>query len=124
MEIVDVTLLVLRCSDIERSRVFYERLGLRFVTEKHGSGHEHYSARIGSLVLELYPHTDAETRGLRIGFSVTDLPATLEAIQRNEVSPIRVALEASPPHALIRDPDGHWIELTGVIETSERRTRQ
>jgi len=119
MEIIDLTVLVLRCSDIERSRVFYERLGLRFVAEKHGSGREHYSTRIGSVVLELYPRTDADTRGLRIGFSIRDLATTLEVLQRNGSSPIRVALDASPPSALIRDPDGHWIELTQVRDLLE-----
>lgn len=112
MEILAITYLVLRCSDIERSRVFYENLGLHLVAEKHGSGREHYSTRIGSVVLELYPRTDADTRGLRIGFSVKDLAAMLDVIQQNGVTPIRVDLEASPPHALFRDPDGHWIELT------------
>jgi lactoylglutathione lyase len=128
MEIIAVTLLVLRCADIERSRAFYESLGFHLQAEKHGSGPEHYSMRIGALVLELYPLTDAETRGLRIGFSVADLSTALQAIQRNGYSPIRVTLEASPPQALIRDPDGHWnghwIELTEVMETSGQRPSQ
>lgn len=119
MEILALTLIVLRCSDIERSRDFYESLGLRFASEKHGSGHAHYSTRIGSIVLELYPQTDAETRGLRIGFSVVDLSATLQLVGHNGYSPTRVFWDALPPHALIRDPDGHWIELTQVREIVE-----
>jgi lactoylglutathione lyase len=121
MEIVAITLLVLRCSDIERSRLFYESLGLHFVAEKHGSGLTHYSTRIGSLVLELYPETDAETRGLRIGFSVVDLPTIMQVIERNGGSSVRVALDASPPHAVIRDPDGHWIELTQATDKLDGR---
>lgn len=121
MDILALTLLVLRCSDVEQSRAFYESLGLRFVAEKHGSGLAHYSTRLGSLVLELYPRTDADTRGLRIGFSIADLSRALEVIRRHGYSPTRVALEASPPRALICDPDGHWIELTQVRETIEPR---
>lgn len=49
----------------------------------------------------------AETGGLRIGCSFTDLSAALEIIQRNGV---RVAFEVSLPHALIRDPEGHWTD--------------
>lgn len=120
MKMIDVTLLVLRCSDIEESRAFYETLGLSFVAEKHGSGREHYSTRVGSLVVELYPQTDAETRGLRIGFSVADLATTLERFQCNGSVPIRVAWDAVPPNALIRDPDGHWIELTQMTQTIEK----
>ena len=115
MSIIAITYLVLRCADIERSRIFYESLGLLLVAERHGTGREHYSTRIGSLVLELYPLTDADTRGLRIGISVSDLSTILRAIERTGGTPIRVALDASPPIALIRDPDGHLIELTQVI---------
>jgi lactoylglutathione lyase len=121
MEIIAIALLVLRCSDIERSRLFYESLGLHFVAEKHGSGRAHYSTRIGSTVLELYPETDAETHGLRIGFSVVDLPTIIQVIERNGGSSVRVALHASPPHAVIRDPDGHWIELTQATEKLDER---
>lgn len=121
MKILALTLLVLRCSDIERSRAFYESFGLRFLAEKHGTGREHYSTRIDSLVLELYPRTEAETSGLRIGFSVMDLSSTLEGIGRAGYSPTRVVLDASPPHALIRDPDGHWLELTQAMEALDER---
>ena len=53
--IIALSLIVLRCSDVNASRRFYEALGLSFTTEKHGAGPEHYACRLGDLVLELYP---------------------------------------------------------------------
>lgn len=123
MEICAVTLIVLRCSDIERSRAYYECLGLRFVREQHGSGPEHYSTRVGTLVLELYPRKDAETSGLRIGFSVPELTATLQRLERSGSIVHRVAREATPPYALLRDPDGHWIELSQAMDTEGEQRR-
>jgi hypothetical protein len=67
-----LTLLVIRCRDLERWRSFYQALGLEFAPEKHGSGPHHYSSRLGSTVLELYPSTKA-VGGLRFGFSVADV---------------------------------------------------
>jgi catechol 2,3-dioxygenase-like lactoylglutathione lyase family enzyme len=34
---------VLRCADLERSRAFYEALGLTVVPEQHGAGPAHFS---------------------------------------------------------------------------------
>lgn len=47
--------LVLRSSDMEQLRTFFEEFGLRFAEEKHGSGPLHFSAQAGSRVLEIYP---------------------------------------------------------------------
>ncbi len=42
-------------SDLDASRDFYAGRGLGLVREQHGRGPEHWSARLGGLVLELYP---------------------------------------------------------------------
>lgn len=47
--------LVLRSSDMEQLRSFFEEFGLRFAEEKHGSGPTHYAAQAGARVLEIYP---------------------------------------------------------------------
>lgn len=47
--------LVLRSSDLQQLRSFFEGFGLRFAEEKHGSGPLHYVAQAGSRVLEIYP---------------------------------------------------------------------
>jgi hypothetical protein len=55
MKAASLSLLVLRSSRLEAMRTFYEALGLTFVEEKHGAGPVHYSAQLGSTVLEIYP---------------------------------------------------------------------
>jgi catechol 2,3-dioxygenase-like lactoylglutathione lyase family enzyme len=113
MPISAITLITLRCADVEHSREFYEALGLSLVAEQHGSGPRHYSATVGATVLELYPRQDAETRGLRLGFSVSDLAAAVGAAGRVGGKVVRV--ETAPTRsAILEDPDGHTIELTSA----------
>ncbi len=47
--------LVLRSSDMEQLRSFFEGFGLRFAEEKHRSGPLHYAVQAGLRVLEIYP---------------------------------------------------------------------
>lgn len=99
-------LLVVRCVDIERSRRFYEALGLRFASEKHGAGPVHYAASLGRAVLELYPANQRLTP-LRFGFSTCRSEACLaDAL----VFGGRVLDEAST-RTLIEDPDGLKVEI-------------
>ena len=58
--------IVVRCADIERSREFYNALGLALVREQHGNGTVHYASDLGGAVLELYPSIGQPTAGLRI----------------------------------------------------------
>jgi catechol 2,3-dioxygenase-like lactoylglutathione lyase family enzyme len=76
-----LTLLVLRVTDLERSRAFYAALGLAPVAEQHGRGPAHYSCTLGALVLELYPARPGEAvGGLRLGLRVpTETVAALAA---------------------------------------------
>jgi catechol 2,3-dioxygenase-like lactoylglutathione lyase family enzyme len=92
-------------------REFYEALGLALVAEQHAAGPRHYSATIGGTVLELYPRRDAETRGLRFGLSVSDFATAVSAVERVGVRVVRTEA-ARTPSAIVRDPDGHTIELT------------
>jgi catechol 2,3-dioxygenase-like lactoylglutathione lyase family enzyme len=111
MKISALTLIVLRCADLERARQFYEALGLTLVAEKHGTGSCHYSTRVGGTVLELYPQGGAETRGLRLGFLVSDLAAALPLVERAGGTVVRAEL-AADASAIVKDPDGHTIELS------------
>ncbi|QLQ33687.1 MAG: hypothetical protein HZT40_21085 [Candidatus Thiothrix singaporensis] len=45
-----LNLLVLRCRDINASRIFYGQLGMQFVQEQHGSGSVHYAAVFNGMV--------------------------------------------------------------------------
>src|SRR6185436_14374387 len=63
---------VLRCSDLERSRRFYEALGLALRAEQHGAGATHYSMTLGDVVIELYPVQAEPSVGVRVGLRVAD----------------------------------------------------
>lgn len=107
-----ITLMVLRCSDLSASRRFYQALGLEFEREKHGSGPEHWSCRVGCTVVELYPTTgDAAPSIARIGFCVSDVRA---AVQRAVAAGGRLEhhRDDADPHAVVLDPDGTKVELT------------
>lgn len=123
MTIRALTLLVLRCRDIEKSRAFYDGIGLVLSAEQHGDGPRHYSACIGPSLLELYPHSGADSRGLRIGLRVTDLSRALACAERLGGRVLRVGAPPRTPvlsaasissgaNALLEDPDGHQLELT------------
>lgn len=100
--------LVLRCADLERSRRFYEALGLDLSAEQHGKGSKHYSADIGGVVLELYPLAGKPTSGLRLGLVVSDFERVIGALRSLGAT---VDTTVSPTSAMVTDPDGHQIAL-------------
>ncbi|GAA1018396.1 hypothetical protein Aple_074400 [Acrocarpospora pleiomorpha] len=91
-----MNLLVIYTPRMEECRVFYEALGLSFVSEQHGRGPEHLAAEWpDGMVIELYPATAERLTGaLRLGF---------------EVDGSTVALP--PGRHLLADPDGRKIDL-------------
>lgn len=63
--------IVLRCADVEISKAFYEKQGLLFRQEKHGTGPVHYTATHGEWVFELYParpHIGSEPGAMALSF--------------------------------------------------------
>ena len=95
---VRATLLVLYSPRLEECRRFYGDLGLRFVTEQHGTGPVHYATTFADgTVLELYPaRPGRETGALRLGLTVPGTGAT---------PPL-----APGPHVLT-DPDGRTLAV-------------
>ena len=84
--ILSINLIVLRCNDIEKSKKFYEMLGLTFKKEKHGNGPVHYSANINDLVLELYPSpAELVLDNYRLSFSHSSLQELIAKL--NELMP-------------------------------------
>src|SRR5262249_37320314 len=110
-----VNLLVLRCKDVELTRLFYERLGLEFNSEKHGNGPQHYAWESGGFVLELYPAGEGKPADIvRIGFA-TPLLADVAGNVRHSAD-MNVL---KPPYAtadrlvmLLEDPDGRKVEVS------------
>jgi len=105
-----ISLVVVRCADIDRSRTFYEAaLGVVAREEQHGKGPRHYSLRIDTAVLELYPRGDRQTETIRFGLHVDDLAAVLAGVDRNGGKVLRAT--GGEGAAVVEDPDGHKIEF-------------
>lgn len=103
---------VLRCGDLERSRAFYEAIGLRFVEEQHGNGARHYACTLGPVVLELYPLVGRSSAGLRLGLRRERVEDAIAAVSAMGAEIVRVRRDGPCVTAVIRDPDGHEIALT------------
>jgi catechol 2,3-dioxygenase-like lactoylglutathione lyase family enzyme len=110
-----VKLLVIRVNDLERSRAFYEHLGLSLRPERHGEGPLHYSCSMLGTVFELYPCTNKAVPGsIRLGLQ---LPSTHDVIQELlsarmlSERPRFVERSPGPNVCVVRDPDGNAVEL-------------
>jgi predicted enzyme related to lactoylglutathione lyase len=107
---IKLNLLVLKTHQLDRLSEFYTALGLSFAEERHGDGPQHLAARVGDLVLELYPlqkgEADASTR---LGFAVPDLDAVLARLGEAVVGGPRETEWGR--RAVVKDPDGRKVEL-------------
>jgi len=105
---VKISLLVIRCQDIEVNKSFYESLGLSFVKEKHGNGPTHYSCEHDGCVFELYPNKgEAPQDNNRLGFKVTNLASITENIAVTE----SYEFEGNTIQ-VVTDPDGRKVEIS------------
>jgi lactoylglutathione lyase len=114
----EITLVVLRAADLNKSRRFYEALGLRFCTEQHGNGPEHLAAAAGEVTFEIYPSVDSDlSTGTRIGFRVKNVHETMVTLQ-GVGGEIATPPKAEPwgLRAVLIDPDGLRIEISQPIE--------
>jgi catechol 2,3-dioxygenase-like lactoylglutathione lyase family enzyme len=116
-----LSLIVIRCRELERARLFYERLGLEFVRHRHGAGPEHLACEKSALVFELYPRRSEndDTTAVRLGFRVREIEEIIGDLERGGI-PLLSPLAESPwgRRAVVADPDGHTVEL---IEATEGR---
>lgn len=92
----------------------YEALGLPLVAEQHGGGPPHYSSTVGGVVLELYPASGKTTSGLRLGLTVSNVAAAVAKAEAAGAQIVRPPTIDTPDAALIRDLDGHVIELAAL----------
>ncbi len=105
---MEISLLVIRCQDIEVSKCFYERLGLSFVKEQHGKGPLHYACENNACVFELYPNNGQPPQdNNRIGFKVSNLPEVMRHISAFESYEL-----AGNTIYIVTDPDGRKVELS------------
>jgi predicted enzyme related to lactoylglutathione lyase len=114
----ELNLIVIFVSDVLKSKLFYEAIGISFQLEQHGRGPEHFSAQLRTMIFEIYPRTEQRdgSQSLRLGFrvaSVDDITTRLEQLGATLVKPAG----DSPwgRRAILRDPDGYTLELTSPI---------
>lgn len=108
-----LNLLVIRVSDIERSRPWYEDLGFSFAREQHGSGPVHYAAEQQGFVLELYPASakNPVSAGVRLGFMVSAFDAVVSAKASAGQVIADPAVHDGVRRAVLVDPDGIKVEV-------------
>jgi lactoylglutathione lyase len=111
---MEIRLIVIRTSNPKRLSDFYSLLGLTFDYHKHGNSTLHYSATIGSLVLEIYPLTKNQVeadKNLRLGFAIDNFEETLKLLNKNSVTFSEPTLTDFGFLTIVSDPDGRKIEL-------------
>lgn len=105
----------MRTSDEKGLADFYSQLGFEFDYHKHGNSPYHYSAKIGSGILEIYPLTKNQTaadKNLRLGFSIDAFDLVIEKLKiNNTVFVTEPTATDFGFMAIIEDPDGRKIEL-------------
>ena len=104
-----VSLLVIRCKDIEISKSFYQGFGLSFVKEKHGKGPTHYSCEHDGCVFELYPNNDEQPKdNNRLGFKVLDIAKVIKGTVVSNTYEYN-----GKTIYMVTDPDGRKVEISG-----------
>ena len=111
---MEIRLIVIRTNDQKRLANFYSLLGLTFDYHKHGNSPMHYSTKIGSLVLEIYPLAKNQIeidKNLRLGFAIDNFEETLQTLSENEITFSEPTLTDFGYLTIVSDPDGRKIEL-------------
>lgn len=110
---VSLSLVVLRCADLDRSRAFYEYLGLSFGREQHERGPAHYACMLDGIVIELYPKGAQATSGVRLGFTIRRGQDIVDGLVERGG---KLLADSRPSSITILDPDGHTLDLTLLSE--------
>ena len=121
---IGLNLIVIYSRNVEKAKHFYSQLGIIFDLEKHGSGPEHYSAKLGSMVFEIYPcHDRTKSGATRIGFNVSSVDKVVYSLRQFDTTVLTPACD-SPwgRRAVVADPDGNRVELTQKIDEKQSQT--
>lgn len=117
----------LRCEDIEKSRQFYERLGMDFVGYRQGNNSMDLTD--GTLNMTLIQQPDGSTRPtleegseyVHFGFIVEDAKESWNALKEfgakflcDDVKERRKICQEEPPPGSykVEDPDGNIVDIT------------
>jgi len=112
---MNLNLLVIRSSIPERLAEFYEQLGMVFEHHRHGNGPLHFSAQIGSTLLEIYPLAKGQEQAdkhLRLGFAIDNFEAKIGQLQQQGITFHQLPMSTEwGIMAVIEDPEGRKLEL-------------
>jgi lactoylglutathione lyase len=112
---MEIRLLVIRTTDIDRLASFYELFGFKFEYHKHEKSPYHYSASIGNMVLEIYPLAKGQAEAdkeLRLGFSIESFEDIIQVLKDKQTVFLSEPTQTDYGFiAIIKDPDGRKIEL-------------
>jgi lactoylglutathione lyase len=111
---LEIRLLVIRTNEQKRLSDFYSLLGLKFDYHKHGNSPFHYSAKIESLILEIYPLAKGQIdidKDLRLGFAVVNFEETLKLLKDNQIKFTEPLSTEYGMLTILSDPDGRKVEL-------------
>ena len=111
-----LNLVVIRSSELDKAEQFYRELGLFFEREQYGNGPEHLAAgaEAGGIVFEIYPvgTKHQPTTSTRLGFSIDDVDAYMDRLTELGGSIVSGPQDSAwGRRAVVKDPDGHTIEL-------------
>lgn len=116
-----LTQLVLRTTELEPLRDFYEKLlNISFSSEQHNNGPRHYSCQLGEVLLELYPtkqRENAAQKGIkdRFGFSIESLDSLCHRIDEKYIQ--KWMYETENGRAMeLSDPDGRMVYVEEKIK--------
>lgn len=106
---------ILYAKDPEKTRRFYEAVGLVFKDEQHEDGPVHVVCTFEGFILEIYP--DAAGRavrcgpGTRLAFPVASMTRTASRLKRLGGKPRRVKDSEKDKVFSIEDPDGRRVHI-------------
>jgi lactoylglutathione lyase len=112
---MELKLIVIRSKDPQALSLFYGLIGVEFEYHKHGTSPMHYSGRLGSAILELYPLAKSQREVdlfLRLGIAVDNFEATILRLKSENVP-----FESEPSNtefgfrAIVKDPEGRKVEI-------------
>ena len=107
-------LLVIRTSDPEKLKEFYNQIGMNFDYHKHGNSPFHYSAAINGIVIEIYPLAKNQIEAdphLRLGFEIDNFDEIIELLRAQGLLLSEPSKTDYGTIAITKDPDGKKIEL-------------
>ncbi len=120
-------LLVIRSKDIHRAAKFYQEMGMTFDLHSHGKGPEHYASEIDGFVFEIYPikNDNDDTSKARIGFNVDDVDHVVTVLREIQATVVTDATDSEwGRRAVVKDFDGHTVELVEAINNEENNANQ